>query len=193
MLKDLSSWIQQYWGFAGAILFFISIFFEVSKININPWSSFVHKVTRGLREENKKRQEELEETFNGCIDGIKEKITSLEEQQQSCANKMEQMQQSFMEQIEQTQEQIELNRIEAIKNDDIKEAYHLRWEVLDFADRCKNNSPVTENQFKHIFSEHDRYMAYIEKYGIDNGLEEAEFEYIKQLYFNKFQKKEDED
>ena len=83
--------------------------------------------------------------------------------------------------------------IKAIKNDDVKEAYRLRWEVLDFADRCKNKSPVTENQFKHIFSEHDRYMAYIEKYGIDNGLEEAEFEYIKQLYFDKFHQKEEED
>lgn len=200
MLKDLSSFIQQYWGVAGAVLFFVSIFFEVSKININPWSSFVKLVTKGLREENKERQKELEQTFNGCIEDVKKQMTSLEEQQQSCAGKMELIQdkieeqrQSFIDQIEQTQDQIEQNRVEAIKNDDVKEAYRLRWEVLDFADRCKNKSPVTENQFKHIFSEHDRYMAYIEKYGIDNGLEEAEFEYIKQLYFDKFHQKEEED
>ena len=66
------------------------------------------------------------------------------------------------------------------------EAINVLYKVLSETN-CWVKSEVSDSP--HLF-----YRNYeTDKYDIDNGLEEAEFEYIKQLYFNKFQKKEDED
>lgn len=189
MLQELSEFISKYWALGGAILFFLSIFVEVSKININPWSALGNSITKTLRDDMNKRFETFQQKQDEYNAQTQEQISSLKAWNVKENSVLEVLSKEITNNQKNLLEIIETNRKEAEKNDDVKEAYRLRWEVLDFADRCKNNSPVTENQFKHIFNEHDRYIAYVRKYEIDNGLEAAEFEYIKQLYNEKYYEK----
>ena len=57
-----------------------------------------------------------------------------------------------------------------------------RSEVLDFANTCKNKVRHTSNEFLHIIDLGTKYNTLIDKYKIENGAFEAEFEYIKRLY-----------
>lgn len=57
-----------------------------------------------------------------------------------------------------------------------------RSEILDFANSCKHDRTHTPNEFLHIISLGTKYENLIKEYHIDNGVFDAEFEYVKRLY-----------
>lgn len=73
---------------------------------------------------------------------------------------------------------------------DENEKDRIRWEVLDFANSCRNGRKHTKDEFQHIISLNDKYGRLLKKTGDKNGVFEAEYEYIKTLYAER-QKKND--
>lgn len=65
---------------------------------------------------------------------------------------------------------------------DENEKDRIRWEVLDFANSCRNGKRHTKDEFQHIITLNDKYKHLLSKTNDKNGVFDAEYEYIKKLY-----------
>lgn len=65
---------------------------------------------------------------------------------------------------------------------DENEKDRIRWEVLDFANACRNGVRHTKDEFQHIIALHGKYKKLLEKTGDTNGVFDAEYEYILRLF-----------
>lgn len=64
----------------------------------------------------------------------------------------------------------------------------IRWEVLDFANSCRNGRKHTKDEYQHIIALNDKYRELLTLTGDTNGVFEAEYEYIKKLYAERLEK-----
>jgi hypothetical protein len=75
------------------------------------------------------------------------------------------------------------SKLEALeKSIDENEIDRIRWEVLDFANTCRNGRRHTKEEFDHIISQNDKYHNLLEKYKAENGVFDAEYAYVMRLY-----------
>ena len=65
---------------------------------------------------------------------------------------------------------------------DENEKDRIRWEVLDFANTCRNVIRHTKDEFQHIITLNGKYKTLLKKTNDENGVFDAEYEYIKKLY-----------
>lgn len=65
---------------------------------------------------------------------------------------------------------------------DENEKDRIRWEVLDFANSCRNGRRHTKDEFQHIITLHDKYKRLLQKTNDTNGVFDEEYAYIKRLY-----------
>lgn len=65
---------------------------------------------------------------------------------------------------------------------DENEKDRIRWEVLDFANSCRNGRRHTKDEFQHIITLNDKYKHLLSKTNDKNGVFDAEYKYIKKLY-----------
>ena len=73
-----------------------------------------------------------------------------------------------------------IDKLEA--NVDTNEMDRIRWEVLDFANSCRNGRRHTQDEFEHIITLVKKYEKLLEKLGRENGVFEMEYKYIVKLY-----------
>lgn len=66
----------------------------------------------------------------------------------------------------------------------------IRWEILDFANSCHHGRKHSRDEFKHIIELNDKYKVLLTKTKDQNGVFDAEYTYIKNLY-NELNSKED--
>ena len=71
---------------------------------------------------------------------------------------------------------------------DENEKDRIRWEVLDFANSCRNGRRHTKDEYQHIIALRDKYVHLIVKSGDVNGVFEAEYQYILKLYAERQEK-----
>lgn len=65
---------------------------------------------------------------------------------------------------------------------DENEKDRIRWEVLDFANSCRNGRKHTKDEFQHIITLHDKYTRLLEKTGDQNGVFDAEYDFVLGIY-----------
>ena len=65
---------------------------------------------------------------------------------------------------------------------DENEKDRIRWEILDFANSCRNNQQHTKDEFQHIITLNDKYEKLLALTGDTNGVFEAEYRYIQKIY-----------
>ncbi len=58
----------------------------------------------------------------------------------------------------------------------------IRWEVLDFANSCRNGRKHTKDEFEHIIVITEKYHVLLKKTDDTNGVFDAEYRYICELY-----------
>lgn len=68
------------------------------------------------------------------------------------------------------------------KSIDENEMDRIRWEVLDFANACRNHVKHTKDEFQHIIALNEKYHNLLKKYDDKNGVFDAEYAYIIELY-----------
>lgn len=73
-------------------------------------------------------------------------------------------------------------------SDDANEMDRIRWEVLDFANGCRNNCKHSKDEFEHIVALNKKYKSLLAKTGDSNGVFDAEYEYIEELYKERLRK-----
>ena len=71
---------------------------------------------------------------------------------------------------------------------DENEKDRIRWEILDFANSCRNGRKHSKDEFQHIITLHDKYKLLLERTGDKNGVFDAEYNWIDQLYKERQQK-----
>lgn len=64
----------------------------------------------------------------------------------------------------------------------------IRWEILDFANSCRNDRKHTRDEFQHIITLDDKYKELLEKTHDKNGVFEIEMNYIRDLYAKRLEK-----
>ena len=73
-----------------------------------------------------------------------------------------------------------LNKLDIeVKNN---EKDRIRWEILDFANSCRQGRRHTKDEFEHIISLNDKYQILLKETKDQNGVFEAEYHYITGLY-----------
>lgn len=77
---------------------------------------------------------------------------------------------------------VETRLDEQRKSIDYNEMDRIRWEIFDFANECRNHVHHTKDEFQHIIDLNSKYHALLEKYGEENGVFDAEYQYILELY-----------
>lgn len=65
---------------------------------------------------------------------------------------------------------------------DANEIDRIRFEILDFANSCRNKRRHTREEFSHIIEINTKYHKIIEEKGLENGQIDIEFDFIKSLY-----------
>ena len=76
--------------------------------------------------------------------------------------------------------------MEEMRNDiDSNEKDRIRWEILDFANSCRNGRNHSHDEFKHIAELHDKYTALLAKTGDENGVFTTEYQWITTVYQEK--------
>ena len=58
----------------------------------------------------------------------------------------------------------------------------IRYEVLDFANSCRNGRLHTRDEFQHIIDMHDKYERLLKETSDTNGVFTEEYKYILDLY-----------
>ena len=76
------------------------------------------------------------------------------------------------------------------KNVDENEKDRIRWEILSFANSCRNGRKHTYDEFRHVVDLKDKYEKLLKKTDDKNGVFNLEYEYIQRI-FEKRQQKND--
>lgn len=59
----------------------------------------------------------------------------------------------------------------------------LRWNILDFANSCRNNRRHTKEEFDHVIADHTRYLEILEQNHMKNGQVDTDYRYIEEIYY----------
>ena len=65
---------------------------------------------------------------------------------------------------------------------DDNEIDRIRWEILDFANSCRNGRKHTYGEFVHIIELNGKYHKILDKRELTNGQIDAEYSYILELF-----------
>ena len=79
--------------------------------------------------------------------------------------------------------EINIQTVQANLNENEKD--RIRWEILDFANSCRNGRRHTKDEFEHIITLNKKYKNLLTLTNDENGVFEVEYEYIKNLYAEK--------
>lgn len=76
--------------------------------------------------------------------------------------------------------------VEEIKTDiDANEKDRIRWEILEFANSCRNGINHSHDEFRHISDLHDKYVKLLKRTDDQNGVFNTEYEWIQSIYKKK--------
>lgn len=78
---------------------------------------------------------------------------------------------SMKEEIKKIDDKVDQNEIDRI-----------RWEILDFANTCRNHRKHTREEFLHIIDLNQKYHKIIDEKNIKNGQIDIEYAFIEKLY-----------
>lgn len=82
-----------------------------------------------------------------------------------------------------------IDKVEKIEKDvKTNEKDRIRWEILNFANSCRNNRKHTRDEFQHIVALNDKYKRLLQETNDTNGVFEVEYNYIQDLYAERLEK-----
>jgi len=129
---------------------------QIAPIKIDPWSALFKWIGKMV-------------TNNACskIDGLIVKVDTVETKLGTVDTKIG---------------NLETNVSNLEVSIDANEKDRIRWEILDFANSCRNNRKHSRDEFQHIVDLNDKYKRLLAKTKDSNGVFDIEFKYIKDLY-----------
>lgn len=142
------------------ILLICSIFFEIAPIKLNPISWLVGFIFKPIRTDINEMRVELNNNIENVKNELKSDIESIKEEQS------------------QQKESID----DLLRANEMNEVSRIRWEIIEFANSIENKQLHMRDEYRHIIDDNKRYHILIEKYGLDNGIIDEEYEKIYKHY-----------
>lgn len=71
------------------------------------------------------------------------------------------------------------------KDCELKNADDMRWEILNFANTCRQGVHHSKDEWRHVMDQLVKYEDYTEAKGISNGVIEEDSKYLRKLYHNR--------
>lgn len=68
------------------------------------------------------------------------------------------------------------------KKMDDHEIDQLRWNILDFANSCRNGTHHSKEEFAHVFAAFDNYERILHEKNMTNGQVSQDFAFIRKIY-----------
>ena len=117
-----------------------------------------------------------------CIMWVYKKAVGTKNKNDEIIKKIDSVEKNLTEKVNTVESTLSSQIKEVSNRNDINEMKRIRWEILDFANSCKNKRRHSQDEYKHIIEMHDDYEELIGKTGSKNGFLEAEYDYILNLY-----------
>lgn len=151
------SWI---WDHILQIVVVLSIFFEVSKIKLNPISWLMNSLFKPIRKDMADMKNELNTKIDKMGADLKEEIESLRAQQSADMDKINSL-------------------IEATEMSDIS---RIRWEIIEFYNSIENDHKHRRDEYRHIKDDYRRYQDLIPKYKLQDSTIDEDMKKINERY-----------
>lgn len=116
------------------------------------------------------------------ITWVYKKINGNRDKTAEMINKIDEVKTCLSQEVENVKTELTLKIQEVSDSNDKNEMKRIRWEILDFANSCKNKRKHTQDEYRHIIEIHDDYEKLLEKTGQENGFLDAEYDYILKQY-----------
>ena len=71
---------------------------------------------------------------------------------------------------------------------ELKNASDMRWDILNFANACRNGREHCREEWNHVIDQIKSYETYVEEKEIDNGVMEEATKYLRRLYHELIEK-----
>lgn len=68
------------------------------------------------------------------------------------------------------------------KDCELKNADDMHWEILNFANTCRQGIHHSKDEWRHVMDQLAKYKDYTEAKGISNGVIEEDSRYLRELY-----------
>ena len=65
-----------------------------------------------------------------------------------------------------------------------------RWQILGFANSCKNGVRHTKEEWEHLITQLNSYEEFVKKHGIKNDMITIETEYLRETYKERLRKRD---
>ena len=167
--KTVGQWIVNNFGWSVILfLFLFSLFFEFSKIKLNPISALFRRIGNAFTAGLKKDIADLKEDTNQKITELEKKTSrELKEIKESSAANCNAMKAKLAEIEEQA---------------DLQSAARIKSHVFNFAKECYRKEKHTKKDFANLFEENQQYESLVKKYGWKNDCYTEDFAYIRHVY-----------
>lgn len=116
--------------------------------------------------------------INGNRDKNAEMINKIDEIKTCLSSEVENVRIDLSQRIQEVSDANDKNEQKRL----IYEMKRIRWEILDFANSCKNGRKHSVDEYRHIIEIHDDYINMLKLTKEKNGFLDAEFKYILEVY-----------
>ena len=139
---------------------------EVSPIKINPLAALFKYIGKKTTAEVNEKLDELKEEYGNREDELRKSHEVLTESFNNLQAEIHTVKREF----------------------EIKNANDKRWDILDFANSCRNGRKHGREEWEHVIDQLKCYETYVKENKIDNGVIEEETRYLRELYRERVQK-----
>ena len=113
---------------------------------------------------------------------VYKKVSHNKDRDEKLIKKMNDMEQTFTTRVDNLESTLSKKIQDVSDRNDENEKDRIRWEILDFANSCRNNRKHSKEEFNHIIELRVKYEKLLEKSGDENGVFEEDYRYIQGLY-----------
>lgn len=143
-----------------AIVVVLSLFFEISKIKLNPISWLMKILFRPIKKDMDDMKLELKTDISNMEKKLSSEIDSVKEEVNSEHKRIDDL----------------------ISSTELSEISRIRWNIIEFANTIENGQKHVRDEYRHIKDDSKRYHELVKKYNLDNGIVEEEMEKINKHY-----------
>ena len=154
---DILSWI---WDHIVLIILVLSVFFEISKIKINPISWITKLLFRPIRKDIDDVKQELKSDISNMEQKLSEEMDSIKAEVSSEHKRIDDL----------------------ISSTELSEISRIRWNIIEFSNSIENGQKHARDEYRHIKDDAKRYHVLVEKYDLDNGIIDEEMDKINKRY-----------
>lgn len=154
---DILSWL---WDHIVLIILVLSVFFEISKIKINPISWIMKIFFKPIRKDMDEMKSELKSDISNMEKKLSEEMDSIKAEVSSEHQRIDDL----------------------ISSTELSEISRIRWNIIEFSNSLENGQKHIRDEYRHIKDDAKRYHTLVEKYDLDNGIIDEEMEKINKRY-----------